>query len=249
MTKRITWNEETTAALADLVNIEDVVTQNDLAGIADQFETTKRSIGAKLRKMGYNVEKASEANTSAWDAATEAALVELLEDNEGELTYGEIAGTFQSGKFTDKQVQGKILSLEMTGFIKPTPKREAVRTYTAEEEVTYVDMVNAGSSLEDIAEALGKSIPSARGKGLSLLKEGRIEAQPVQVTSAAKASKVDALANVDVANLTVAEIAEATQKSERGVKSILSRRGLDCVDYQGAAKRAKLDAAASVDVE
>ncbi|WPJ68388.1 putative transcription factor D5 [Salmonella phage STP-SP2] len=45
--------------------------------------------------------------------------------------------------------------------------------------------------------------------------------------------------------MTVAEIAEKTGKSERGVKSMLSRRGLVAKDYDGAAKRAKLDAKAA----
>ena len=47
---------------------------------------------------------------------------------------------------------------------------------------------------------------------------------------------------LNIADMTVAEIAEATGKSERGVKSMLSRRGISAKDHDGVAKRAKLDA-------
>ena len=43
--------------------------------------------------------------------------------------------------------------------------------------------------------------------------------------------------------MTVADlVAATTDKTERGIKSTLSRRGLTCADYDGASKRAKLDA-------
>lgn len=237
------WNEEVTQNLVDAVEGVEQVSQDQLEVLADELGTTKRSVGSKLRKMGYNVAKASD-RPSAWSLEEEAELVDLLNDNQGVYTYGEIAGQFQGGKFTDKQVQGKILSLEMTSHVKPTPKKEVTRTYTEEQEVLFIQMAQDGASLEDIAEAMGKSLASARGKALSLFKTGAIEAQPVQVTSNAKA-KGNVLEGLDVANLTVAEIAEATAKSERGIKGVLSRAGVDCVDYKGAERRAQLDAAAA----
>ena len=39
--------------------------------------------------------------------------------------------------------------------------------------------------------------------------------------------------------MTVAEIAEAIEKTERGVKTMLTRRGIDCADYKGAERKAK----------
>lgn len=45
--------------------------------------------------------------------------------------------------------------------------------------------------------------------------------------------------------MTVEEIAEKADRTARGVRSMLSRRGITCADYDGAAKRAKLDAAAA----
>jgi len=50
-------------------------------------------------------------------------------------------------------------------------------------------------------------------------------------------SKADVLADVDVANHTVEEIADQIGKTVRGVKTMLTRRGLQCSDYNGAAKK------------
>jgi hypothetical protein len=41
--------------------------------------------------------------------------------------------------------------------------------------------------------------------------------------------------------MTVAEIATAIDKTERGLKTLLTRRGIKVADYDGAAKRDKAD--------
>jgi hypothetical protein len=43
----------------------------------------------------------------------------------------------------------------------------------------------------------------------------------------------------DVAAMSVAQIAEKIGKTERGVKTMLTRRGLKAADYDGAAKKEK----------
>ena len=86
-----------------------------------------------------------------------------------------------------------------------------------------------------------RPVNSIRGKALSLLRETRISEMPKQETSTAK-KDVDAFEGLDLASMTVAEVAEKVGKTEKGVKSALTRRGLTCTDHDGAAKRAKLDA-------
>jgi hypothetical protein len=239
---KFSWNEDNTAQLVDLVgNDTDVtVTQDQLVEIADPLETTPRSVGSKLRKMGYTVQKASEARSSAWTDAEEAELVAFLEQESGTYTYAEISAAVLNGKFGPKQIQGKVLSLEMTAHVKPTEKKAAPRKYTEDQEETFVTMAKEGATLEDIAEKLGVSVQSARGKALSLAKSHDIE-MPTQAKSNAQA-RVDVLEGLDVAEMTVDEIAEKTERTSRGIRSMLSRRGVTCADYDGAAKRAKLDA-------
>lgn len=126
--------------------------------------------------------------------------------------------------------------MELTSHVKPAPKVETVRTYTPEEESTFVEMVNGGSFVEAIAEALGKSVNSIRGKALSLLRSGDIGAIPKQEVTKGS-SKADVLADMDIVDMTVESIADEIGKTVRGVKTMLTRRGLQCSNYNGAAKK------------
>jgi hypothetical protein len=99
-------------------------------------------------------------------------------------------------------------------------------------------MVNDGAFVEAIAEALDRSVNSVRGKALSLLRSGDIQAIPRQETTKGSAN-VDPLDGVDVASMTVEAIAESIGKTARGVKTMLTRRGLTAADYDGAAKAAR----------
>lgn len=238
---KFSWNEDNTNKLTALAGAPaDQITQEQLVEFAEALGTTTRSVGSKLRKMNYDVQKASETNKSAWSADQEAALIDFVSANDGELTYAEIAASFEAGKFTAKQIQGKILSLELFGSVKKTEKVAAPRTYTPEQEAKFIELAKAGAFLEEIAEAVKMPLNSVRGKALSLTRTAGI-AMPKQKDSNAK-KRADILEGLNVAEMTVQEIVEKTERTERGIKSMLSRRGISCKDYDGAAKRAKLDA-------
>ena len=234
------WTEERTSDLTSMVGNESPVSQDTVAEIADRMETSTRSVSSKLRKMGYEVELASErAAKKSFSPEQEATLQAFLEDNSGEFTYAQIADHFENGEFSAKQLQGKILSMELTDHVKPAPKVESVKTYSDAEEATFVSMVNEGRFVEEIAEALGRSVNSIRGKALSLLRSGDIDAIPRQETTkgSAKADPFEDLG--DIASMTVEQIADTIGKTARGVKTMLTRRGLAAADYDGAAKAAK----------
>ena len=236
------WTDERTDALTNFVGDESPVSQATVAEAASELETSTRSISSKLRKMGHDVELASASATRAFSDAQEATLSAFVSDNSGEYTYAEIAGHFEDGAFSPKSIQGKILSMELTDHVKPAPKVEAVRTYSPDEEVTFVQMVNDGAFVEAIAGALDRSVNSVRGKALSLLRSGDIDAIPRQETTKG-ASKEDPLAELtDIGSMGVEDIAEAIGKTARGVKTMLTRRGLSAADYDGAAKKEKASA-------
>ena len=174
------WTDERTTALTDFVGGESPVSQATVAEAAVQLETSTRSISSKLRKMGYDVELASASASRAFSDAQEATLAAFVSDNSGTYTYAEIASHFEDGAFSAKSIQGKILSMELTGHVKPAPKVESVRTYSADEEVLFIGMVNDGAFVEAIADALDRSVNSVRGKALSLLRSGDIDAIPKQ---------------------------------------------------------------------
>jgi len=232
------WTDERTEALTTFVGSESPVSQATVAEAAESLETSTRSISSKLRKMGFDVELASAASGKSFTADQEATLSAFVTDNSGQYTYAQIAEHFEGGAFSPKSIQGKILSMELTDHVKPAPKVESVRTYSADEEATFVSMVNDGAFVEAIAEALGRSVNSIRGKALSLLRSGDIDAIPRQENTKG-ASNADPLADIDVSGMTVEAIAETIGKTARGVKTMLTRRGLTAADYDGAAKAAK----------
>ena len=232
------WTEERTNALIAFVGDESPVSQATVAQAADELETSTRSISSKLRKMGFDVELASASAGKSFTPEQEATLRAFVTDNSDRYTYAQIAEHFEGGAFSPKSIQGKILSMELTEHVRPAPKVESVRTYTEDEEATFIQMVNDGAFVEAIADAMGRSVNSVRGKALSLLRSGDIDAIPRQENTKG-GDKVDPLADVDVASMTVEAIAEAIGKTARGVKTMLTRRGLSAADYDGAAKAAK----------
>lgn len=232
------WTEERTASLTDFVGSESPVTYATVVEAADQLETSPRSVASKLRKMGHEVESSASVTTRAFSDAQETTLNSFVTDNSGQYTYGQIAEAFEGGEFSSKQIQGKLLSMQLTEHVKPTPKVESVRTFSDAEEAEFVKHAAKGAYLEDIAEALGRTVNQIRGKALSLLRQGSIASIPAQKESKA-AAKADPLEGVNVASLSVEEIAEQIGKTARGVKTMLTRRGLTASNYDGAAKAAK----------
>lgn len=235
------WTDERTAQLEQGINGEDPVSRETVSSLADTLETSTRSIAAKLRKLGYEVEKVSGSAKAFSDEVTED-LREFVTSHEGELTYAEIAEQFP-GDYTAKAIQGKILSMELTKYVKETPKTVTPKTYTSEQEELVLNMIKDGAFVEDIASAVGKSNASVRGKALSLLRAGHISATPK--LRDVKGPAADPLTDLgDVSEMTVSEIAESIDKTERGVKTMLTRRGIKAKDYDGEAKKEKAAATA-----
>jgi len=233
------WTDERVDALTTFVGDESPVSQATVVEAATSLETSSRSVSSKLRKMGYDVELASASNSKAFSEAQADTLATFVTDNSGNYTYAQIAELFEGGAFSAKQIQGKVLSLELTAHVKPAPVKESVKTYTDAEEAQFVEMVNGGSFVEEIAEAMNRSVASVRGKALSLLRSGAIDSIPRQKETKS-ATKEDPLAGVDnIAGMTVEEIATQIGKTVRGVKTMLTRRGLTASDYDGAAKKEK----------
>lgn len=238
------WTEERTEALVNFVGDESPVSQATVAEAAESLDTTNRSVSSKLRKMGYEVELASARAQRAFSETEEATLEAFVTDNSGDYTYAEIADAFADGKFSPKQIQGKILSMELTGHVKPAPKQERPRTFTEAEEATIIEMCSDGAYLEDIAEAVGREMNVVRGKALSLLRAEAIASVPRQ-KNVKSANRKDAFDGLDIPNLTVEEIADQIEKTPRGVRAMLTHRGLIAKDYDGAARKAKAQAAAA----
>ena len=206
------WTDERTSALENFVGSESPVSQATVANAADELETSVRSVSSKLRKMGYDVELASSSNAKSFSDAQEATLQAFVTDNSGLTHMLKSQENFEGGAFSAKSIQGKILSMQLTEHVKPAPKVESVKTYSEDEEATFIGMVNDGSFIEEIAESLGKSVNSIRGKALSLLRAGEINAIPKQKETKGS-GKADPLADLEIDGLTVEEIADNIGKT------------------------------------
>ena len=240
------WSDEAVDQLMSIVGSESPVSVEAVERAAEQLGKTTRSIASKLRQLDREVASLAKEKTSAFTADEGADLADFVNANAGNLTYKEIAENFADGKFTAKQIQGKLLALELTGSVKPAEKVEVARTYTEAEEATFVRMADGGSYIEEIAAKLNKTVASVRGKALSLTRKGQIAKIPAQKESHAKESvdQVTALGDA-IHTMTVAEIAAKVDKTERGLRTLLTRRGIKVADYDGAAKKAKAEAKAA----
>jgi len=241
------WSEDAVATLLSIVGSQSPVSVAAVEQAAAELDVSSRSVAAKLRQLDHEVASMAKEKTSAFTPDQGASLASFVNDNANQLTYKQIAEGFEGGIFSAKQVQGKILALELTGLVKPAEKVEAARTYTEQEETKFVSMVQSGKFIEDIASALGKTIASVRGKALSLTRNGQIDKIPTQRESHANTA-VDVVTQLgdSLYGMSVAEIATATDKTERGIKTLLTRRGLTVADYDGAAKKAKAESKTAV---
>jgi hypothetical protein len=202
---------------------EDGLNEAVIESLMAEFDFPRRSVTAKLRKLGYDVPR-KPTDGPVFNAEETAAFGEFLTQNSGQLTADEVAAQFMDGKFTNRQVNGKALAMELTSHLRPTEKKVTPRTYTEEEENTIVEMVEAGAFIEDISEALGKTVNSVRGKLLSMSLKAPVRNK--------KGPTADTYAGIeDMLDRTVEEIAEHFGKTPRGVKTVLTRRGLACADH------------------
>lgn len=240
------WNDEAVAQLLQIVGNASPVSVEKVEAASEALGVTTRSVAAKLRQLDREVASMAKEKTSAFSEDEGSALANYVNSNAGRFTYKEIAENFASGKFTAKQIQGKLLALELTGSVKPAEKVEVARSYTEAEEATFIKMAEGGSFIEDIAAKLGKTVASVRGKALSLTRKGQIAKIPAQRESHAK-DQVDPIVALGdkIHSMTVAEIAAAVDKTERGLRTLLTRRGINVADYKGADKKAKAEAKAA----
>lgn len=235
------WTDERVETLVGLVgtDTDSEVPANLQGTAAEQLGVSIRSIAAKLRNLGYAVASTAAKPVQKYTESEEEELRAFVESNPNQFTYAEIADQVLNGTRTAKEIQGKLLSMELFDKVKPTPKQEVAKKYSEEEEAQFIELMASGAFLEDIAEAMGRPLNSVRGKALSLTRADDSLTMPKQKESHASA-KVDAFAELgDVSEMTVAEIAEAIEKTERGVRVMLTRRAVSCKDYDGAKKAAK----------
>ena len=237
------WTEERVATLVEVVGQPGAeVPAEKVVKAAEQLSTSTRSIASKLRNMDYKVASMSAEEVKTFSDAETGAVKKFLEANPKRYTSAEVAEKVCDGKFNARQIQGKALSMDLVGLLKPTPKAEVIKKFTEEETAQLLKMLKAEDFIEDIAEKMGKEVRSIRGKALSMRRNDETIKMPKQKEYKSKniEDPIEALGE-KIATMTVKDIHEATDKTERGVRQILTHRGLTCADYDGAARKSKID--------
>ena len=136
------WSDETVNKLMSLIGgqrpVSAATVESAAHALGDDF--TPRSVASKLRQLEVEVASMAKEKTSAFTEDEGAELAEFVVNNTGEYTYKQIAEQFMDGKFTAKQIQGKLLALELTGSVKPAEKVEVARTHTDAEEAKFISL-------------------------------------------------------------------------------------------------------------
>lgn len=231
------WTDERTNTLIGIVGAEDPVTQETVKEAAETLETTPLSVAAKLRKLGYNVESVSATRTKSFTDEQEATIRSVLESEPNKHTPADLSVILFGNEEKAKQVQGKVLSMDLSHLLMRVPPKVVVKKFTDEETDKIAELINSGAYLEDIAEAMGRDIKQIRGKALAM-QRSHGTAFPPQRDKKTK-TPVDPFDGLDVASLTVEELAKELEKTERGIKTMLTYRELTAKDYDGAAKAKK----------
>jgi len=238
MSKQV-WSVDRVEELLRVVDGENPVSYDKVKEAAHVLETSTRSVSSKLRHMGISVESMATIRGKAYTDEESEALRAFVEANSGRYTFAEIAENFANGKFDMRGIQGKLLSMDLISLVKATPKKESVKVYSDEEEVLFKKMASEGAYLEDIAAALNRELNSVRGKALSLYRQEGLAIPKQKNKKEVAMDPLEALGE-DIANMTVEDIVDATGKTARGVKTMLTHRGITVADYDGAKRAAKI---------
>jgi hypothetical protein len=235
------WDEAREAQLLEVVGKARPVTAAAVNAAAEALEVTPRSISSKLRKMGEEVVSLAKDHVKSYSEAEEAELTKFLTSNSGKFTYAELADKVLKVKpRTAKQLQGKILSMELFSHVKATPVVERVKTYTEAEETKLLGLLKKNMFIEDIAKEMNKEVSSIRGKVLSMSRTDDTITIPKQREYKSKDAVDPIEALGDISAMTVEEIAEKIGKTPRGVKTMLTHRGLVCKNHDGAKRQEKI---------
>jgi len=209
-----TYTEEMVEQINSVLNGAVEATAENIVQLTEALNVPEKSLGAKLRSMGVTTPK--KAGKVAFSEAETEQFIALVDQG---LNAQEIADTL--GKRI-RQIYGKALSLKL--HVEAPAKEEYVKKYTPEQEATIATMVEAGSFIEDIAEAFDKSVAQIRGKLLSMkLKAPQKNHKEVNRTVVYTDEIIASVVAMVKAGNTSEEIAESLDLNPRGVKSRIGK--------------------------
>lgn len=215
------WTDELTEKLISKVkDVKGEIPYSTVETLAQEFETSTRSIAGKLRSLGYQVGRKVVTKTKSYSEKEEALIKQMVEQG---AYIEDIAAKL--GREV-KQIRGKLLSMKLTAPTK-NKKEPRKKTYTPEEEEKIRQMVEQGAFIEDIAEALGRTVPQIRGKLLSMRLKAPMKNKKEKVSNKIYTDEVIAkITEMFKAGKTETEIAEELGLKKAGLHRKLVQLGL-----------------------
>ena len=192
-----------------------------------EVEFSQRSIAGKLRYMGYALElKAAVVATKSYTEDEENTIRTMCADKDNLPSMEDVAGAV--GRDC-KSIGGKLVSMKIYGVKKANPKAEPVKLFTPEDEATIVELVNAEGDtfIEDIVEAVGKTLSQVRGKLASMRVKGVQTRNKVgrkgKIYTDEMLEKIQGM--LDAGN-ELKDIAAELELKATGLHSILAKKGM-----------------------
>lgn len=227
------WEDTQVTRLQEVAD-EGTVSYSTVVELAEELQKSERSVAAKLRALGAEVEKKN-APTAKWDEALAATLANMIHDGKTDVEIAEALSK------SVKQVRGKALSMGLMPdlVIVKQEKEPTAKTFNEEETALVREMAEAGEYIEDIATAVDKTVRQVRGKLLSLKlsapQREKKEASKTKIYTDEVVEKVKAMVD---GGSTAEDIAASLELNIVGLKSWLGRNGLRTPDM-GTSKAPK----------
>jgi len=206
---------------------------NDVLNVMEGVETpfAMRSFATKLRFSNYNIgRKTQVATVKAFSPEDEAVISEMTSDPDNLPYLEEIAEKLDK---KPQQVRGKLVSMRISGILKrdKVVQEPTVKLFSEEDEVTIFGMTEDEDNMpfiEEIADALGKTVKQVRGKIASLRIKG-VLTRDKKETIKVKVYTDEVIANVTQFvkdGLGLDAIVEKTGLNKIGLRSQLGKLGL-----------------------
>jgi DNA-binding CsgD family transcriptional regulator len=215
------WTEELVAKLVEGLDKNTEVPYSKCQEIAENLNISDRSVTGKLRVLGFKVGRKTKPG-KVYTPEDEERIRKMVEKG---YTQKQIADKL--GKDI-KSIGGKLLAMGIKGVERGVPKKEAApKKFTEAEEAKIKELAENGAYVEEIADALGKTVQQIRGKLVSMKISGvptkNKKTATKKVYTDAVVEQVKALA---AEGKSVEEIAEALELNEKGLRSKMGKLGL-----------------------
>lgn len=188
---------------------------------AQELNTSSTELCKALHYLGFTIQNYITSKNKAWNINDENELLDFIRENEGKLTFADLARMVCGGKYSARQVTGKVAALGLSSLVVST----TYKRFSDEETESLINLLHLGCEYPQIIQELGKSTHSIGRKISYLKKEGLITQRDIDFPVGLA---------YDTEHLLLAEVARLHSISITLAKFLMRRYKLNCIDFKGA---------------